>query len=137
MSPEKKKTSYDAGHILGSSSLVLAITEAGKKTVLVFSGDIGRDNQPILKEPAKPPSKAHLLICESTYGDREHADGDPAKSLAQMVIRVVKRGGSIVIPAFAIGRTQTFMYSLCFFFQAEDGIRDLTVAGVQTCALPI
>jgi len=117
ISPEFRVTSYDAGHILGSSSLELTITEAGKKTVVVFSGDIGRYNQPILKDPATPPSKADVLICESTYGDREHPGGDAAELLAQIVNRVVKRGGSIVIPSFAIGRTQTFMY---YLRQLED-----------------
>src|SRR6267143_391148 len=112
ISSEFHVNSYDAGHILGSSSLALTITEGGKKTVVVFSGDIGRYNQPILKDPATPPSKADVLICESTYGDREHPGDDPAESLAQVVNRVVKRGGSIVIPSFAIGRTQTFMYYL-------------------------
>src|ERR1700674_4040122 len=109
--------SYDAGHILGSSSLALTITDSGKKTVVVFSGDIGRYDQPILNDPTTPPSKADVLICESTYGDREHPNGDPAELLAQIVNRVVKRGGSIVIPAFAIGRTQTFMY---YLRQLED-----------------
>jgi metallo-beta-lactamase family protein len=109
--------SYDAGHILGSSSLELTITEGGRKTVVVFSGDIGRYSQVILKDPTTPPSKADVLICESTYGDREHPDGNPAELLAQIVNRVVKRGGSIVIPSFAIGRTQTFMY---YLRQLED-----------------
>jgi metallo-beta-lactamase family protein len=104
--------SYDAGHILGSSSLELTITENGKKTVVVFSGDIGRYGQPILNDPATPPSEADVLLCESTYGDRDHQAGDAAELLAGVVNRVVKRGGSIVIPAFAIGRTQTFMYYL-------------------------
>src|SRR2546429_4836760 len=112
ISPEFRVTSYDAGHILGSSSLELRVTEGSKKTVVVFSGDIGRYNQPILKDPATPPSSADVLICESTYGDREHPEGDPAELLAQIVDRVAKRGGSIVIPSFAIGRTQTFMYYL-------------------------
>src|SRR5437016_3054846 len=112
ISPEFHVASFDAGHILGSSSLELTITEGRKKTVVVFSGDVGRYGQPILKEPTTPPSKADVLICESTYGDREHEDGDPEQLLAQIVNRVVKRGGSIVIPAFAIGRTQTFMYYL-------------------------
>jgi metallo-beta-lactamase family protein len=112
ISPEFRVTSFDAGHILGSSSLELTITEGGKKSVIVFSGDIGRYGEPILKDPTTPSSKADVLICESTYGDREHAAGDPAELLAQIVNRVVKRGGSIVIPAFAIGRTQTFMYYL-------------------------
>src|SRR5246500_3721881 len=112
ISPEVHVESYDAGHILGSSSLELTIREGGKKIVVVFSGDVGRYAQPILKEPTTPTSNADVLLCESTYGDREHQDGDPEGLLAQVVNRVVKRGGSIVIPAFAIGRTQTFMYYL-------------------------
>jgi metallo-beta-lactamase family protein len=112
ISPEFHVNSYDAGHILGSSSLELTITEGGRKTVVVFSGDVGRYNQPILNDPTTPPSHADVLLCESTYGDREHPDGDPAEVLAQIVNRVAKRGGSIVIPSFAIGRTQTFMYYL-------------------------
>ena len=112
ISPEFHVASYDAGHILGSSSLELTITEGGRKTVVVFSGDVGRYSQVILKDPTTPPSKADVLICESTYGDREHPGGDAAELLAQVVNRVVKRGGSIVIPSFAIGRTQTFMYCL-------------------------
>jgi metallo-beta-lactamase family protein len=117
ISPEFHVDSYDAGHILGSSSLVLTISEGSKKTVVIFSGDIGRYGEPILKDPATPPAKADVLICESTYGDREHAAGDPAEMLAGIVNRVVKRGGSIIIPAFAIGRTQTFMY---YLRQLED-----------------
>jgi metallo-beta-lactamase family protein len=111
LSPEFHFEAYDAGHILGSSSLALAITENGKKTTVVFSGDVGRFGEPILNDPATPP-KADVLLCESTYGDREHEAGDPAAMLADIVNRVAKRGGSIVIPAFAIGRTQTFMYYL-------------------------
>lgn len=117
ISPAFHVNSYDAGHILGSSSLELSINENGKRIVVVFSGDIGRYSQPILKDPVTPPSKADVLLCESTYGDREHADGDPAELLAGIVNRVAKRGGSIVIPAFAIGRTQTFMF---YLRQLED-----------------
>ena len=116
VSPEFHFDAYDAGHILGSSSLALTITENGKKTVLVFSGDIGRYDQPILNDPATPP-RADVLLCESTYGDREHEAGDPAAMLAEIVNRVTKRGGSIIIPAFAIGRTQTFMF---YLRQLED-----------------
>lgn len=117
VSPEFHVVSYDAGHILGSSSLELTITENGKKTIVVFSGDIGRYDQPILKDPITPASKADMLLCESTYGDRDHPGGDPAELLAAVVNRVAKRGGSIIIPAFAIGRTQTFMY---YLRQLED-----------------
>jgi metallo-beta-lactamase family protein len=112
VSPEFHFESYDAGHILGSSSLELTIAENGKKTVVVFSGDIGRYGEPIIKDPTTPPSNADVLLCESTYGDRDHEAGDPAELLAAVVNRVAKRGGSIIIPAFAIGRTQTFMYYL-------------------------
>ncbi len=108
--------SYDAGHILGSSSLELTVSENGKKFVLVMSGDVGRYNQPILNDPATPP-RADYLVCESTYGDREHQDGAPADALAEVVNRVVKRGGSMVFPAFAIGRTQTLMF---YLRQLED-----------------
>jgi len=117
ISPEFHIESYDAGHILGSSSLVLTITDNGKKNVVIFSGDIGRYNQPILNDPSTPAANADVLLCESTYGDREHEPGDPAELLAAVVNRVAKRGGSIVIPAFAIGRAQTFMY---YLRQLED-----------------
>jgi metallo-beta-lactamase family protein len=116
LSPEFHFEVFDAGHILGSTSLALTITENDKQTKVVFSGDIGRYDQPILNDPQTPPS-ADVLLCESTYGDRDHEPGDPATLLAEIVNRVVKRGGSIVIPAFAIGRTQTFMY---YLRQLED-----------------
>jgi len=113
VSPEFHFESYDAGHILGSSSLELKITENGKKSVVVFSGDVGRYNQPILNDPKTPAAQQiDVLLCESTYGDREHDPGDPLQLLGDIANRVLKRGGSIVIPAFAIGRTQTFMYYL-------------------------
>jgi len=118
LSPEFHFESYDAGHILGSSSLELTITENGKKTVVVFSGDIGRYGEPVLNDPATPTAKQiDVLLCESTYGDREHEAGDPLQLLGDIVNRVAKRGGSIVIPAFAVGRTQTFMY---YLRQLED-----------------
>src|SRR5580700_7337825 len=118
ISPQFTVRPQDAGHILGSSSLELTITENGKKTVVLFSGDVGRYDQPILNDPMSPTTKKiDALLCESTYGDREHEVGDPLQLLADIVNRVVKRGGSIVIPAFAIGRTQTFMY---YLRQLED-----------------
>src|SRR6202163_3961219 len=101
--------SYDAGHILGSSSLELTINEHGTKKVVVFSGDIGRYDQAILNDPHTPPSGADVLICESTYGDREHPGGDPAAQLADIVNRVTHRGGALTITTFAVGGTQTFI----------------------------
>lgn len=111
ISPQFTVRPHDAGHILGSSSLELTITDNGKKTVVLFSGDVGRYDQPILKNPEAPP-RCDVLLCESTYGDREHPADSPEDALADVVNRVVKRGGQVVIPAFAVGRTQTIMYIL-------------------------
>src|ERR1700688_3221224 len=109
ISPQFTVRPHDAGHILGSSSLELTITENGKKMVVLFSGDVGRYNQSILKDPEAPP-RCDVLLCESTYGDREHPGGSPEDALAEVVNRVAKRGGQIVIPAFAVDRTQTLLY---------------------------
>jgi metallo-beta-lactamase family protein len=111
ISPEFSVLPHDAGHILGSSWLELTITENGKKTLVVFSGDLGRYDQPILKDP-EPPTRADFLLCESTYGDRDHPAGSVAEKLADVINRVAKRGGAVVIPSFAVGRTQTLMYYL-------------------------
>ena len=109
ISPQFTVRPHDAGHILGSSSLELTITEGGKKTVVLFSGDVGRYGQPILKDPEAPP-RCDVLLCESTYGDRDHPSDSPEDALADVVNRVAKRGGQIVIPAFAVDRTQLIMY---------------------------
>src|SRR5580658_7768394 len=111
ISPEFSVRPHDAGHILGSSWLELTITESGKQTVVVFSGDVGRYDQPILKDP-ESPTHADFLLCESTYGDRDHPTGSVPDELADVINRVVKRGGAVVVPAFAVGRTQTLMYYL-------------------------
>ncbi len=111
ISPQFEVRPHDAGHILGSSWLELTITENGKSILVVFSGDVGRYDQPILKDP-EPPSRADYLLCESTYGDRDHPTNSVLDQLADVVARVAKRGGAIVVPAFAVGRTQTLMYLL-------------------------
>jgi len=111
ISPQFTVKPTDAGHILGSSSLQITITENGKSSVVVFSGDVGRYNQPILNDP-EPIAKADYILCESTYGDRDHPKDSPYDAIATIVNRVAKRGGAIVIPAFAVGRTQTLMYIL-------------------------
>jgi metallo-beta-lactamase family protein len=111
ISPQFSVKPHDAGHILGSTWLELTITENAKKTLVVFSGDLGRYNQPILKDP-EAPTRADFLLCESTYGDRDHATGSVPDQLADVINRVAKRGGVVVIPAFAVGRTQTLMYYL-------------------------
>ena len=111
ISPAFRARLRDAGHILGSSSIELTITENGRRTVVLFSGDVGRYDQPILHDP-EPPPPADYLVCESTYGDRDHPSGSPHDALADAVMRVAKRGGAAVIPAFAVGRTQTLLYVL-------------------------
>ena len=111
ISPQFSVRPHDAGHILGSSWLELTITENGKQILVAFSGDIGRYTQPILKDP-EPPSRADYLLCESTYGDRDHPTGSVADELATVINDTVKRGGVIVIPAFAVDRTQMIMYYL-------------------------
>jgi metallo-beta-lactamase family protein len=111
ISPQFTVRGHDAGHILGSSWLELTINENGKQMLVVFSGDLGRYEQPILNDP-EPPTRADFLLCESTYGDRDHPAGSVADELAEVINRTAKRGGAVVIPAFAVGRTQTLMYYL-------------------------
>jgi metallo-beta-lactamase family protein len=118
ISPEFSVRPHDAGHILGSSWLELTITEKGKQTLVVFSGDVGRYDQPILKDP-ESPTRADFLLCESTYGDRDHPTGSVPDALADVINRVAKRGGAIVVPAFAVGRTQTLMYYLRELLEQE------------------
>ena len=106
-----------AGHILGSATVELRVGE--KKPVrLVFSGDLGRWNRPILRDP-EPVAAADVLLVESTYGDRTHAP-DPASELARVVRAAAARGGALLIPAFAVGRTQELIWTLR---QLEDAGR--------------
>lgn len=102
----------DAGHILGSSIVELWITESGKTSKLVFSGDLGMKNRPLLRNPASI-EEADYLIVESTYGDRLHEDvQDRTKKLIDIILKTIKRGGTVVIPSFAVGRTQEMIYEL-------------------------
>ncbi len=102
----------DAGHILGSAAVVLELEEDGERIRLGFSGDVGRKGLPILRDP-EPLPPVDYLILESTYGNRLHESPDRAKeALAQVVRRTVERGGKVLIPAFAVGRTQEIVYHL-------------------------
>jgi metallo-beta-lactamase family protein len=110
--PGVKASYIDAGHILGSASVLLDCTEGGKTKRLVFSGDIGRSGLAIVRDPI-PPEGAHALIMESTYGNREHESVEGAKAqLAQVIRETAARGGRVLIPAFALGRTQEMIYAL-------------------------
>ena len=100
----------DVGHLLGSSSIEVWIEENGVSKKIVFSGDIGNINQPLIKDPI-PTDTADYVVMESTYGDRYHnAPPDYAAELASVINTTLKRGGNLVIPAFAVGRTQELLY---------------------------
>lgn len=126
--PDVTLTFLDAGHILGSAIVVLDIEEENpsRHIRLVFSGDIGRPNRPILRDPSFVDS-ADVLIMESTYGDREHPDEDETWRLEQIVNDTFKRGGKIIVPAFAVGRTQELVYHLRELTAARDIPPDLRV----------
>jgi metallo-beta-lactamase family protein len=96
-----------AGHILGAS--IVELEWAGQK--IVFSGDLGRYDDPMMVDPS-PVSNADYLVVESTYGDRRHDRQDPEDRLAEIINRTVRRGGTVVIPAFAVGRAQSLLYHL-------------------------
>jgi metallo-beta-lactamase family protein len=102
----------EAGHVLGSASVTLDIDENGKQKRLVFSGDIGRKNLPILRDP-QPVDGADFIIMESTYGQRIHeSPGQARAELKQTVLAAIKNRGKVIIPAFAVGRTQEIVYAL-------------------------
>ncbi|MBP9211375.1 MAG: MBL fold metallo-hydrolase [Bacteroidetes bacterium] len=104
---------HDAGHILGSASVHLTITEKGKQPFhLGFSGDVGRPNLPILRDP-EFMGNVDALICESTYGGKLHAPAEESsQKLLDVVKRTMERGGKIIVPAFSVGRTQDLVYQL-------------------------
>jgi len=102
----------DVGHILGSASMVLTVEEGGRQVKIGFTGDVGRAGRPILRDP-QPMSDCDYLICESTYGGRVHEPPEHAKDrLAHVVGATARRGGKVIIPAFAVGRTQELVYRL-------------------------
>jgi metallo-beta-lactamase family protein len=111
--PDAEVLFRDAGHILGSASVTLRITENGKTTTFGFSGDIGRPNRPILGDPLPMP-ELDYLICESTYGDRDHltAPDEVDKFLGIIRHTCVEKRGKVIIPAFSVGRTQEIVYML-------------------------
>lgn len=101
----------DIGHLLGSSSIEVWMTENGESRKVVFSGDIGNINQPLLRDPQKT-TEADYVVMESTYGDRIHSMERPdyVKELARIIQETFNRGGNVVIPSFAVGRTQEMLY---------------------------
>lgn len=101
----------DAGHILGSAFVIINWNEGEDKRQIVFSGDLGRPNRPILKDPSTIYETDYLLV-ESTYGSRLHDEGNPKEELARIIHDTVQRQGVLIIPSFAVGRTQDLLYIL-------------------------
>ncbi|MDQ6716843.1 MAG: MBL fold metallo-hydrolase [Gemmatimonadota bacterium] len=110
--PGVQGTYIDAGHILGSATVILDCTEGGNTKRLVFSGDIGRKGLALIRDP-EIPAGADALIMESTYGNRDHdsVEGSRAR-LAEVIRSTAARGGRVLIPAFAVGRTQEMIYAI-------------------------
>ena len=104
----------EAGHILGSAAILLDLEEKGKKTRLWFSGDIGRPDMPLLRDPILPGGHGvDVLMMECTYGDRPHDNIQKAfEEFESIIIKTIQRGGKVIIPAFSVGRTQMLVYCL-------------------------
>lgn len=113
-------TFHDAGHILGSALVVLDVRERGRTTRLCFTGDVGRRNRPILRDP-EFVGDVDVLITESTYGGKVHSSyPDLLRELRETIIETSSRGGKLIIPAFAVGRTQDIVYLLNVMFERGD-----------------
>jgi metallo-beta-lactamase family protein len=111
---------FEAGHILGSAGLLLEMEEGGRRVRVWFSGDIGRRDLPLLRDPVLPEPVDHLIM-ECTYGDKLHDDPQAAyDELRKVVSRTAQRGGKIIIPAFAVGRTQELVFSLHQMMEAGE-----------------
>jgi len=111
--PGVRCTFTDAGHILGSASVALDCTEGTETRRVVFSGDVGRKGLPIIRDPNPPAGGADVVLLESTYGNREHPSVEGAKQqLAEVIKTAAAKGGKVLIPAFAVGRTQEIVYDL-------------------------
>lgn len=112
LSPEVAATWHDAGHILGSAILEITARENGEQRTVIFSGDVGQADRPILRDP-ELLERADYVVCESTYGGREHESSDDVDNhLAREINDTVERGGNILIPTFAVERAQELIYHL-------------------------
>lgn len=112
VAPGMRARFTDVGHLLGSAAIEVWVSEDDKTRKIVFSGDIGRDNRPILQDP-QPIGGADYVVMEGTYGDRDHSismENDKEAELAALLREGIARGGNIVIPSFAVGRTQELLY---------------------------
>jgi metallo-beta-lactamase family protein len=118
--PKVRVLFRDAGHILGSATVTIEVEEDGQKKVIAFTGDLGRPNRPILRDPEQMP-EADYVICESTYGDRDHLSApNELEELGRIVYKTcVEKKGKLIIPAFSVGRTQEITYMLDQLYHHE------------------
>jgi metallo-beta-lactamase family protein len=126
LAPELRVSFHDAGHILGSASVLLEIGAGGRERRVLYSGDIGNRGRPILRDPAPPP--ADIVVMESTYGDRNHRSvADSVTEFHAAIDATLQRGGNVVIPSFALERTQEILFFL----------REATTSGRLPRDLPV
>jgi metallo-beta-lactamase family protein len=112
LSPDIQVTFFNAGHILGSACLDLQLTEGSRQRRILFSGDLGLSNRPILRNPELPP-QADIVVMETTYGDRQHKQLEPSvEELYLAINETVERGGNVIIPTFALERAQELLFYL-------------------------
>lgn len=114
---------HDAGHLLGSNTIEVEVRDRTPPLRILFSGDVGRYDGPLYHDP-QPPPECDYLICESTYGDREHPEGSILDALADVVQRAIRRGGVMLMASFAVGRAQQLIY-LLQVLKREGRIPDL------------
>ena len=116
---------HDAGHLLGSNMIEVEIRNRPDPLRILFSGDVGRYDGPLYHDPAPPPA-CDYLVCESTYGDREHPETSILDALAEVINRSIQRGGVMLIAAFAVGRAQQLIY-LLQLLKSADRIPDIPI----------
>jgi len=127
LAPGIRATFFDAGHILGSASVLLELEESGRTRRVLFSGDIGNAGRPLLRDP-HPPAGADTVVMETTYGDREHRDMEATVSEFMAAIReTLDRGGNVVIPTFALERAHEILYHLREGVERGELPKDLPV----------
>lgn len=125
INPEVRLRFLDAGHILGAAIVEVWIKDGERSSKLVFSGDLGLKNKPILRDP-ETVEEADFLIMEATYGNRNHETlKESLDRFIDIIKKTIKRGGTVVVPSFAVGRTQELIYELNMYYERDPEFRDI------------